>query len=230
MAWPGSKMKGCRLRGIRRVLDHALAAVRGDDAEADARHVLHVVLVAAHHRARVEGGDLVVVVVGGDEACGVNSSSITSTCDRSMPSASKWARYGPKSWPTVAIGIGAAQQLEVVGDVAGAAAELAAHARHQERHVQDVHLVRQDVVLELVREHHDGVEGKGTADQGGHRRFLEPVQGRTPAARAGRQRRAGTAECKGYRLHTVRARSAMARSGQGLVPAIISLPAGGLLG
>ena len=28
---------------------------------------LHVVLVAAHHRARVEGGDLVVVEVGGDE-------------------------------------------------------------------------------------------------------------------------------------------------------------------
>ena len=35
-----------------------------------------------------------------------------------------------------------AEQLEVVGDVAGAAAELAAHARHQERHVQDVDLVR----------------------------------------------------------------------------------------
>ena len=59
----------------------------------------------------------------------------------------------------------AAQQLEVVGDVAGAAAELAAHARHQERHVQDVHLVRQDVVLELVREHHDGVVGERSADQ-----------------------------------------------------------------
>ena len=46
----------------------------------------------------------------------------------------------------------AAEQLEVVGNVAGAAAELATHARHQEGHVQDVHLVRQDVVLELVRE------------------------------------------------------------------------------
>jgi hypothetical protein len=43
---------------------------------------------------------------------------------------------------------------------------------------------------------------------------------RVPEGSAGRGRR----ECKGYRLHTVRARSAMARGGQGLVPAIISLP------
>src|SRR5690606_41534992 len=42
-------------------------------------------------------------------------------------------------------------------------------ARDQEGDVQDVHLVRQDVVLELVREHHDGVVGEGTTDQGGHR-------------------------------------------------------------
>ncbi len=61
-----------------------------------------------------------------------------------------------------------AEQLEVVGDVAGAAAELAAHARHQERHVQDVHLVGQDVVLELVLEHHDGVVGQRSADECRH--------------------------------------------------------------
>ncbi len=64
-----------------------------------------------------------------------------------------------------------AEQLEVVGDVAGAAAELAAHARHQERHVQHVHLVGQDVVLELVLEHHDGVVGQRAADQCRHRSF-----------------------------------------------------------
>ena len=58
-----------------------------------------------------------------------------------------------------------AEELEVVGDVAGAAAELAAHARYQERNVQDVDLVRQDVFLELVLEHHDGVVGERTADQ-----------------------------------------------------------------
>ena len=77
----------------------------------------------------------------------------------------------------------AAQQLEVVGDVAGAAAEFAAHARHQEGHVQDVDLVRQDVVLELVLEHHDGVVGQGAADQGGCHRWgpLGAGAGRPPA-------------------------------------------------
>ena len=39
-------------------------------------------------------------------ACGVNSSSITLTCDRSMPCSMKCSRYGAKSWPTVAIGTG----------------------------------------------------------------------------------------------------------------------------
>ncbi len=59
----------------------------------------------------------------------------------------------------------AAQQLQVVGDVARAAAVFAAHLRHQEGDVEDVDLFGQDVVLELVLEHHDGVVGHRTADQ-----------------------------------------------------------------
>ena len=102
-------------------------------------------------------------------ACGVNSSSITLTWSRRMSELVEVLAVGAE---VLADGGHrdriAAEQLEVVGDVAGAAAELAAHARHQERHVQDVHLVRQDVVLELVREHHDGVVGQGTADQCRH--------------------------------------------------------------
>ena len=101
------------------------------------------------------------------KAWAVNSSSIALTWLRSMPQCLEVVAVGPeiladrRHRDRVA-----AQQLQVVGDVAGAAAELAAHARHQERHVQDVHLVRQDVVLELVLEHHDGVVGQGAADQG----------------------------------------------------------------
>ena len=50
--------------------------------------------------------------------------------------------------PMPPIGIaGVAQQLEVVGDVARAAAELAPHLRHQEGHVQHVQLVGKDVGL-----------------------------------------------------------------------------------
>ena len=49
--------------------------------------------------------------------------------------------------------------FQVVGNVAGTAAKLAAHFRHQKRHIQHVHLVRQNVVLEMIMEHHDRVVG-----------------------------------------------------------------------
>jgi hypothetical protein len=61
-----------------------------------------------------------------------------------------------------------AEHVEAVGDVSGAAAELAAQVRHQERDVQDVQLVGQDMVLEAVAEHHDGVVGDRAADQRAH--------------------------------------------------------------
>ena len=57
-----------------------------------------------------------------------------------------------------------AEQLEVVGDVAGAAAEIAPHARHQERHVQHVDAVGEDVLAEMTGKDHDGVECQGAAD------------------------------------------------------------------
>jgi hypothetical protein len=58
--------------------------------------------------------------------------------------------------------------LERVGDVAGAAAELAAQGGHQERDVQDVHLIGQDLLREAARKISDGVEGQRAADQNGH--------------------------------------------------------------
>ena len=62
----------------------------------------------------------------------------------------------------------AAQQLEVIGDVAGAAAEVAAQRGHQERHIEHVDAVGQDVVLELAFEHHHRVVGDRAADQCRH--------------------------------------------------------------
>jgi hypothetical protein len=117
----------------------------------------------------MEGGDLVVVQVGGHER-------LRGEHVRQFPHLVQADAQAlePRPVGTEILADGRhrdrilAQQLEVVGDVAGAAAELAAHLRHQEGHVQDVHLVRQDVVLEMVLEHHDGVVGQGTADQGRH--------------------------------------------------------------
>jgi hypothetical protein len=121
----------------------------------------------------MEGGDLVVVVVGGDE--GLRREQLVDHLDAIERDA---LFREPVAVRAEVLAHGrhrdrvAAEQLEVVGDVAGAAAELAAHARHQEGHVEDVHLVRKDVVLELVREHHDGVVGQRAADQGCHRQIV----------------------------------------------------------
>jgi hypothetical protein len=56
------------------------------------------------------------------------------------------------------------EQLQVEGDVAGAAAEIAPQRRHQERHVQHVDLVGQDLVAETARIDHDRVESERAAD------------------------------------------------------------------
>ena len=62
----------------------------------------------------------------------------------------------------------AAERLQVVRDVAGAAAPLAAHLADLERHRQHVRLVGQDVPREVIGEHHDGVEGERAADERAH--------------------------------------------------------------
>ena len=58
-----------------------------------------------------------------------------------------------------------AQQLQVVADVARGAAELAPHLRRQEADVEDVQLVGEQVVLEAIRKHHDGVVGDRAGDE-----------------------------------------------------------------
>ncbi|MCY1234028.1 hypothetical protein D9M72_465960 [compost metagenome] len=155
------------------MVQHALAAVGRDDAQARragaAQCILDVVQLRLAHCARVEGGDLVVVQVGGDHRLrgeGLRQDADVAGGDLQLAQVVQ-----------VGFGIGAdgghhhgiaAKHLQRVGDVAGAAAELAAHAGHQERDVQHVDLVRQDVFTEASVERHDGVVGDGAADQAGH--------------------------------------------------------------
>jgi hypothetical protein len=58
----------------------------------------------------------------------------------------------------------AVEQPQVVGDVARAAAEVAAQSRHDEGDVQKVDLVRQDVVPETAGVDHHRVVGERAAD------------------------------------------------------------------
>ena len=61
---------------------------------------------------------------------------------------------------------GVAQELQVIGNVAGTTAKFAPELRHEEGDIQHVNLVGQDVRGEAVRKHHDGVVGERAAHEG----------------------------------------------------------------
>jgi hypothetical protein len=109
--------------------------------------------------APVERGDLVVVGVGDDDRLrGV------AVLDRQ----DEFRIRAPAAKPRdVVRAVGAdrghherfaAQVAQGVGDVAGTAAELAPQRRHEERDVQDVQLVGQDLLREAAGDDGDGVE------------------------------------------------------------------------
>jgi hypothetical protein len=118
------------------------------------------------HRARMEGGDLVVREVGRDE--GLRRVEIlqhlhladVDTATLQLPDV-----FGPVFADGRQDRRLPAQQAQVVGDVGCASARFPLEARRQEGHVQHVDPVRQDVILEVPFEHHDGVEGNRAADQ-----------------------------------------------------------------
>src|SRR5699024_9668914 len=118
-----------------------------------------VVFRRSQHRPRVEGGDLVVVQVGGDETLG----GVGVVQHPHHPRVDVQVVQPLQ----VVFGIHAhgahghgppAQQLQVVGDVARTAAEFLAQAGHEERYAQRLDIVRQDVILEMAFEYRDGVE------------------------------------------------------------------------
>ncbi len=113
--------------------------------------------------------DLVVVEVGDDE--GLRREAVADALDvagRRAPAA-----QAREVFVAVAADRGeddrlAAERGQVVGDVAGAAAELASQRRHQERDVENVQLIGQDLVGEAAGEGGDAVEGERSTDEGGH--------------------------------------------------------------
>ncbi len=152
--WPGSKMNGIAASCIWRACDHiASRAVGRDDAYRQFAQVAaralgrHFHLVRVAHRAGVEGGDLVVVAVGRDVALrGVQFGVAMDQRRVTAPALDARQVFAAVHAQSAQDHRLAAQQMQVVGDVAGAAAPFAAQRRHQEADVQDVHLVRQDLV------------------------------------------------------------------------------------
>jgi hypothetical protein len=128
--------------------------------------------VRLHHRPRVKGGDLVVVAVGHDH--GLRGVGVIDLAHEFGTDAQLLQPV--QIFPTVIAHGGhgqwrAAQRLQAVGDVAGAAAKITAQRGHQERHVQDVQLVRQDLLGKTALESHDGVKGQGATNHCCHKSY-----------------------------------------------------------
>ena len=151
------------------VLQHPFPAIRRNDAQADVLHIADMVVMRKIHGAGVKSGDLIVGQIGGDECL---------RREGFWHAAHMLLRQAELLQPLrirreiVAHGRHdlrlAADHLQVVGDVAGAAAVLTPHVRHQEGHVENVDLLGQNVVLEVVVKHHDGVVGERAANQCAH--------------------------------------------------------------
>jgi len=159
------------------VADHAVPAVRRHNAQAHPIFRRDLEQGGIGHGPRVEGGDLVVVQVRGDEGLG----------GEAVVQAAHMAAIQAQLVQPLQIGISvlahgghdqgfAPEQLEAVGDVASAAAEFPAQFGHQEGDIKDVDRFRQNVVLETVRKDHDVVVGDGAADQGAHGRKGEGMK------------------------------------------------------
>ena len=117
----------------------------------------------------------------------------------------------------------AAQRLQVVRDVAGAAAPFAAHLADLERHRQHVRLLGQDVPREAIGEHHDGVVGERAADQRARDMSMGVLAGIAARSvrRARVRRRPRAAPSRGYRapLLVLAADLADDRTAAGATPA-----------
>ena len=151
------------------MLEHRVTPVRRDDGQLDVGPGLHRGLMGPAHGPRVEGGDLVVILIGHDH--GLRGVAIGQLADelRADPhlleplgvACAVAAHRGHGQWHT-------AELMQAIGDIASAAAEFATQLRHQKRHIEDVQLLGQDLLGKAARKTHDGVEGKRSANQCRH--------------------------------------------------------------
>ena len=149
---------------------HRVAAVRGDDGQADVAALGgHRREMRLSHGPGVEGGDLVVGLIGDDD--GLRGVVVVDAAHAAQvqPQA---LQPRPVILPVRSQGGHddrlTAQGFVGVGDVARTPTVLAPQGGHQEGHVQDVHLFRQDLLCKAPLEVGDGVKGQGSADQGRH--------------------------------------------------------------
>ncbi len=142
------------------MLNHAVPAVRGNQSHLDAFGILDPVFMGEAHGTGVESGNLVIVLIGGNKGLTgvtVDFLDMLATDAVFVHPLGIGRKIGTDGAHRQRI---APQQFQIVGDVPGAATELATHVGYQEGNVQNMHLIGKNMVLELVREDHNGIVGK----------------------------------------------------------------------
>ncbi|MPN36864.1 hypothetical protein SDC9_184376 [bioreactor metagenome] len=148
---------------------HAVPAIRRDDAQRGAGRISHLVQVRMHHRTRVEGSDLVIVEIRRNEGlCGIGTRH-----GQHMILTQAQIIETLSVGPSIITDGGhdqrvSAQQMKVVSDIPGTATKFTPQIRYQKGDIQDVDLLGQDMVLETVVKNHDGVVSHRTTDKNGH--------------------------------------------------------------
>ena len=125
------------------------------------------------HGSGVKGGDLVLLLVGHDGAL----RRVAVLQHRHMRCADAKLAQAVQIMAAIATHRGqrqrrAAQLLQRVGDIAGAATVVTAHLRGEEGDAELVDLFGQDMVGKAARKAHDAVVGQGAGNKNAHGRGL----------------------------------------------------------
>ena len=151
------------------MLQHGVAPIGGDDAQAHPFDRTDLDLVGQTHRTRVKGGDLVVVAIGHDHRLrgigvghGAHPTGVNAQALQALNvSAAVVAQSGHR------VGL-ATELVQAIGDIARAPTKVTPQSRHQKRHIQNVQLVRQDLLGKAPFKIHDGVKSQGSTNQRSH--------------------------------------------------------------
>ena len=151
------------------VLDHAVATIGRDDTDGNILCISNMVLVRKVHRARMKRRDLVVIKISGDE--GLRGEAVGNLAYMRLRDLQF---IEPRLIGRIIIADRrhdqrlTAEHFQAIGDVPGATAVFAPHVGHQKRHVQDMQLFGQYLLLEAAGKHHDGVVSNRTTNQRMH--------------------------------------------------------------
>src|SRR3569623_1037193 len=151
------------------MLQHTVPAIWGDDGEFYRSGICNGIVVRKRHCAGMKSRNLVAVTVGCDESLcrvGVRHSLHTAARNAQSEQSFKVRRTVlPDGCHDQGIAV---EEFEIVGDVSGAAAEFTSNGRHQEGAFDFMQLVSKQRLGKSSAEGHDGVKGKGAADQRSH--------------------------------------------------------------